>query len=90
MSFVDMAYLRKSDLRNGVLTYRRRKTGQRLTVKWERCMQQVVDKYAPTQTDYLLPIIRPTATLVVIIRMRSTWSMCVCIPLANALACQAV
>lgn len=60
MSFVDMAYLRKSDLRNGVLTYRRRKTGQRLTVKWERCMQQVVDKYAPTQTDYLLPIIRPT------------------------------
>lgn len=27
MSFVDMAYLRKKDLSNGVLTYRRRKTG---------------------------------------------------------------
>ena len=36
MSFVDMAYLRKSDLRNGVLSYRRRKTGQRLLIKWER------------------------------------------------------
>lgn len=28
MSFVDMAYLRKKDLQNGVLSYRRRKTGQ--------------------------------------------------------------
>ena len=35
MSFVDMAYLRKSDLQNGILTYRRRKTGQELTIKWE-------------------------------------------------------
>ena len=33
MAFVDMAYLRKKDLRGGVLTYRRRKTGQRLHVK---------------------------------------------------------
>ncbi len=28
MSFVDMAYLKKTDLQNGILTYRRRKTGQ--------------------------------------------------------------
>ena len=26
MSFIDMAYLKKSDLKNGILTYRRRKT----------------------------------------------------------------
>lgn len=30
MSFVDMAYLKKNDLKNGILTYRRKKTGQRL------------------------------------------------------------
>ena len=38
MSFVDMAYLQKKDLQNGVLSYRRRKTGQQLFIRWERCM----------------------------------------------------
>lgn len=57
MSFVDMAYLRKADLRNGVLSYRRHKTGQRLAVKWERCMQEIVDKYNSDNSRYLLPII---------------------------------
>lgn len=46
MSFVDMAYLKKSDLKNGVLIYRRRKTGQQLSIKWERCMQEIVDRYS--------------------------------------------
>ncbi len=57
MSFVDMAYLRKKDLRNGILTYRRHKTGQQLYVKWESCMQDIVKKYYEEQSDYLLPII---------------------------------
>ena len=60
MSFVDMAYVRKTDLRNGVLTYSRRKTGQRLRIRWERCMQDILDKYPGNETDYLLPIIRTT------------------------------
>ena len=58
MSFVDMAYLRKTDLKNGVLTYRRRKTGQHLTIKWENCMAEIIAKYPENQTDYLLPIIK--------------------------------
>jgi integrase len=58
MSFVDMAYLKKSDLQNGILTYRRRKTGQELTIKWEKCMAEIVAKYPDNQTDYLLPIIK--------------------------------
>lgn len=58
MSFVDMAYLRKSDLRNGVLSYRRKKTGQQLFIKWERPMQEIVAKYDTSGTPYLLPIIR--------------------------------
>ncbi len=57
MSFVDMAYLRKSNLKNGVLSYRRRKTGQLLHVKWEKCMQSIVDKWGIVTSDYLLPII---------------------------------
>ncbi|MDO4171438.1 MAG: site-specific integrase [Prevotellaceae bacterium] len=57
MSFIDMAYLKKSDLKNGVITYRRRKTGQLLTIKWERCMEEIIAKYGENATCYLLPII---------------------------------
>jgi integrase len=59
MSFIDMAYLKKKDLSKGILSYRRRKTGQRLFIKWEKCMQDVVDKYDNAQSIYLLPIIKP-------------------------------
>ncbi|MCD8318017.1 MAG: site-specific integrase [Paraprevotella sp.] len=58
ISFVDMAYFKKKDLQGGVLSYRRRKTGQQLFVKWEKCMQEVVDKYQVDEREYLLPIIR--------------------------------
>ena len=57
MSFIDMAHLRKKDLQNGILSYRRRKTGQQLFVKWEKCMQEIVDKYPVNETEYLLPVI---------------------------------
>lgn len=57
MSFVDMAYLKKSNLRYGVLTYRRRKTGQQLQIKWEKCMQAFIDKWGTGTADFLLPII---------------------------------
>ena len=58
MSFVDMAYLRKTDLQNGILTYRRRKTGQELSIKWEKCMAEIIAKYPENKTDFLLPIIK--------------------------------
>ena len=56
MSFIDMAYLKKKDLANGILTYRRRKTGQQLFIKWEKCMQEIVDKY---DTDFISPYLLP-------------------------------
>lgn len=58
MSFVDMAYLKKTDLQNGILTYCRRKTGQQLTVKWEKCMEEIIKKYPSNNSAYLLPIIK--------------------------------
>ncbi|GCB37726.1 tyrosine-type recombinase/integrase [Bacteroides faecalis] len=58
MSFVDMAYLKKKDLQNGVLSYRRQKTGQLLFIKWEKPMQEIIDKYDTSGTPYLLPIIK--------------------------------
>lgn len=57
MSFIDMAYLRKTDLNNGCLAYRRKKTGQLLTIEWTGQMQAIIDKYKSDGTGYLLPII---------------------------------
>ena len=61
MPFVDMAHLKKTDLAGGYLTYQRKKTGQRLTVRWEKDMQEVVDRlsaYANEDNVYLLPVIK--------------------------------
>lgn len=58
MSFIDMAYLRKCDLKHGSIVYRRRKTGQQLTIAWTQEMQRLLDKYPVNPTQYLLPIIK--------------------------------
>lgn len=58
MSFIDMAFLKKSDLKNGYVTYRRRKTGQQLIIEWTKEMQMILDKYPENKSDYLLPVIR--------------------------------
>lgn len=57
ISFIDLAFLKKSDLRNGILSYRRRKTGQKLTIRWTAEMQELLEKYDETPTEYLMPII---------------------------------
>ena len=58
MSFIDMAFLKKKDLQNGVLYYRRHKTNQQLFIKWEKPMQELIDKFDTSGTPYLLPIIK--------------------------------
>lgn len=58
MSLVDMAFLKKTDLRNGHVVYRRRKTGQQLIIGWTKEMRLILDKYSENISDYLLPIIR--------------------------------
>lgn len=60
MSFIDLCFLRKKDLKNGVVTYRRRKTGQMLTIAWTKEMQCILDKYPENKSEYLLPIITKT------------------------------
>lgn len=63
MSFVDIAYLQKKDLKNGILNYRRKKTSQLLYVRWEPCMQEIIERYAPESNSiYLLNIIKENKT----------------------------
>ena len=59
ISFIDLAHLRKSDLKDGYLHYTRSKTGQRLTIRWEKEMQDLLEKYqAQTVTSpYLFPFL---------------------------------
>ncbi|MDE6272024.1 MAG: site-specific integrase [Muribaculaceae bacterium] len=58
MSFIDMAYLLKSDLCGGYITYRRSKTGQQLNIQWTSKMAAILSKYPENRSPYLLPIIR--------------------------------
>lgn len=58
MSFVDIAFLKKKDLADGILSYRRHKTRQQLFIKWEKPMQELIDKYDTSSGPYLLPVIK--------------------------------
>lgn len=59
ISFIDLAYLRKSDIKDGILYYTRSKTGQRLAIRWEKDMQDIVDKYQAdtASSPYLFPFL---------------------------------
>lgn len=58
MSFIDMAFLKKTDFKNGYITYRRRKTGQKFVIEWTKEMEAIRDKYPDNTSEYLLPIIK--------------------------------
>ena len=57
MSFIDAAFLKKSDIRNGVLSYRRHKTGQSLHIKVIRQIEEIINRYSNKDSQYLLPVI---------------------------------
>ena len=61
MSFIDIAYLQKKDLKNGTLSYRRKKTGQKLFIHWETCMEHIVNKHRSEESSpYIFSILEPT------------------------------
>ena len=57
MSFVDIANLRKDDVRDGCLVYRRRKTGQTIRMAWHEAMQEIVDRHPPKDGIHLIGLI---------------------------------
>ncbi len=59
MAFVDVAFLRKEDISGDAFSYVRRKTGQRLTVAIEPCMELIIRRYSSITSDspYVFPII---------------------------------
>ena len=62
MAFVDIAYLKKKDLKNGLLSYCRKKTNQQITIAWEQELQEIVARYSvlTENSPYMLPVIKNT------------------------------
>lgn len=60
MSFVDMAYLRKNNIRSGVLSYFRKKTGQLIEIKVTAYMQSILNSFSQRNrgSAYVFPIIK--------------------------------
>lgn len=60
MSFVDLAYLRKENIRGGLIRYTRKKTGQQIEVNISRELQAIIDSFADdvAGSPYVFPIIR--------------------------------
>lgn len=59
MAFVDIAYLKKKNIRDGAIHYARQKTGQPLSVKIEPNIQKIIDRYADRTkgSPYVFPIL---------------------------------
>lgn len=60
LPFVDLAYLRKNDLKENVITYRRRKTGRTLSVTLTTEAMFLLQRYMnrDVASPYLFPILR--------------------------------
>ena len=60
MCFVDMAYLRKENIRDGVIRYVRKKTGQQIEIKITPEIRALIDSFAGDvqNSAYVFPIIR--------------------------------
>lgn len=57
MPFVDLAFLKKEQIKDDKLTYFRHKTGQNVTIKLEPCMKSILNRYLADNRDYVFPII---------------------------------
>lgn len=62
MAFVDMAYLKKSDIQDSFIRYACRKTGQVLSERIEPCIRTIIGRYREKtgNSPYLFPLLTAT------------------------------
>ena len=60
ISYVDVAHLKLSDIHDGRISYKRKKTKQLINIKITPRLQEILDKYTVGKkpTDYIFPIIK--------------------------------
>lgn len=57
MPFVDIAYLRKSSIKDGFIHYARHKTGQPIRVAILAPMHVILERYSTSYSDFVFPIL---------------------------------
>jgi integrase/recombinase XerD len=56
ISFTDLAYLTTSNIKDGIVTYKRKKTGAQLSVRLNQLATDIFQLYRGTNQWYLLPV----------------------------------
>ena len=57
MPFVDVAFLKTTNIQDSTIIYYRHKTGQQIRIKLEPCMTDIISAYHQPHSPYLFPII---------------------------------
>lgn len=57
MPFVDIAYLRKSNIKDGFILYARHKTGQPIRVAILAPMRTILERYSTSNSNFVFPIL---------------------------------
>jgi len=57
MAFIDIAYLRRENIGGGFISYRRQKTGQRLRIRMEPCMEEIIKRWEGSAPYYIFPLL---------------------------------
>lgn len=63
MPFVDIAFLQKRQIRDGYIVYHRHKTGQRVRVRIEEPMWQIINSYACDDSPLVFPILKDSPNM---------------------------
>lgn len=70
MAFVDIAYLKKENIREGVLIYARHKSRQLIRILVTPQMQMLIDKYAVADSEYVFPILNVSGETLLYLQYR--------------------
>jgi integrase/recombinase XerD len=58
MPFVDIAHLKKNQIKRSILTYNRHKTDSSITVKLESCALEIMKRYDDPKSEFVFPILK--------------------------------
>ena len=59
MAFIDLVFLKKTDFIEEAIIYCRHKNGRKAFVKWEPCMQEIIERYpSDPESPYVLPVLK--------------------------------
>ena len=63
MNFTDMAFLKKSDINNGRINYRRKKTSKMYDIKITDNLKTILEHYTRNDLAYIFPIIKRDSSI---------------------------